>query len=1318
MSSSTQLNEKLPSIKNINFEGKQVWPSQVKNVQMRFQTQEDLQLLIINIFLHDFGHDYNFAKDGYLKRIVKNVADLESMGVTIGNSNLKVLIETLSGPREIFMYDDRKFMDAERDFDKEDLEPAVLNYLNFKKKYNETLDALEEPVEQKGGAVTQLQTKTKKPLIIHLTAAPPQEEIKEQMLKEQMLKEEEVKKEKPVQVFTLLTGEIINDFTKSLNNDPNFLTIFSTLKLYATSFLGENDYKSQIPEGLSPETFYKCDTHYSIITALYGLVSYYDEVLKETKVEDEETKIMILKTSIFSDFLSLLLFAYLDQAPNGKYYETNAEKDPLDVLDSAEVLNGFIGLFAQYAGMADDQFAEFKKTRFSSLEKDNESVQEESSGQKGGAPAEEVPVVEALEINVTKKYYVRRRYGILHNNLLTTVARGIFLKTGLWQQIYPEIPDFTDEAVDNISYELLKTSGFQNEMLMAEILILKHMLKEVLPDVLFLANGIDDKLKNFLDVYLYKCSGYKMELREEATRDKELDFYASKPEDDVVPKDLEDFIVDDKEEEEPMEGGKGHKFFVQRGGTLTKTEEVSIFPTTFNLETLFEEANLKKMLTRDQIETGYKINELVIENLKESAIPPFEVVIDEERKREIKNLMELLKFNTTLIARADIVQSGGAALLKEEQKEEPDKLEEEVPQDTLEEAAEKEESKAEAEAEKGEPQLEEVAVDITPEPPQEPPAKPSIYRFPAPKKRFIYDNASKLTSNLNGLSLFHKADALNEIHRTSKTDEEFEELRKKFKAAQNFFGLYKSLKRGVICAGSSMMDAMDNCSLSLGATEPKEIGTTNYEFIYESPDGNSIMSYGGAVLFYKTLDESGEECIAATIDFSLKTKLPGQTEEDVAQINTTEMKVADAEDLKARVVYKTIVQRMKTLFFKTYGEQMEDNSAWKDLSPPEIREYMFDKVRRLWSMLQYKPFSPEQSTSNNDNFNSLLGATALKNLGDLLQEAQGALQWGGYINDTSELSPETQRFITENGIEPIFRSTSSKDTIVPYDENGNALRLAVQGDRPSAFRSVYFMMNAISGINLFAIGGYLQGGRSLLVSRNQSTLEPPTEEEGPTVNFAEGDKEPMLIKCPKYGKVVYVNTEKKNVDLKHLAIKDPAFKRKIKTPEGTESGKPSIAQKDIAELERAGEFIPPLSAFNPETKPKPKSKSKSKPKPEELEFVIVKEEEPQEKDIAEEELKEREEETVAKGVKKMRAENGETTDLIAKFFTVPEEEKRDPVKKATKRIRKHVYKKAKVTRKHAKKLRKPKNTKRHLKNCKKGSSHKGCHYTVKRKLKK
>ena len=84
---------------------------------------------------------------------------------------------------------------------------------------------------------------------------------------------------------------------------------------------------------------------------------------------------------------------------------------------------------------------------------------------------------------------------------------------------------------------------------------------------------------------------------------------------------------------------------------------------------------------------------------------------------------------------------------------------------------------------------------------------------------------------------------------------------------------------------------------------------------------------------------------------------------------------------------------------------------------------------------------------------------------------------------------------------------------------------------------------------------------------------------------------------------------------------------------------------------------------------------------------------------------------MAKGGKQMRAENGETTDLIAKFFTVPEV----PVKKATKRRR--VYKKAKATKKHAKKIRKPKHTKRHLKKhvkrCKKG-----CHSTVKHKLKK
>jgi hypothetical protein len=56
--------------------------------------------------------------------------------------------------------------------------------------------------------------------------------------------------------------------------------------------------------------------------------------------------------------------------------------------------------------------------------------------------------------------------------------------------------------------------------------------------------------------------------------------------------------------------------------------------------------------------------------------------------------------------------------------------------------------------------------------------------------------------------------------------------------------------------------------------------------------------------------------------------------------------------------------------------------------------------------------------------------------------------------------------------------------------NGDALRLGIQGDRPSGFRSIYMLLNAVDGVNENAITGYMftsstqNPSRTLLVSRN------------------------------------------------------------------------------------------------------------------------------------------------------------------------------------------------------------------------------------------
>ena len=166
---------------------------------------------------------------------------------------------------------------------------------------------------------------------------------------------------------------------------------------------------------------------------------------------------------------------------------------------------------------------------------------------------------------------------------------------------------------------------------------------------------------------------------------------------------------------------------------------------------------------------------------------------------------------------------------------------------------------------------------------------------------------------------------------------------------------------------------------------------------------------------------------------------------------------------------------------------MMDTSELIGLSDEDIKLKMVDKLSKLWNAVQY--------TNSVDNYNQLLGATSIKTLGDFLQECQATVQWGGYVSRDAELMSTTKDLIqtnkgTDKEIIPIYRSVSDGGRIVPYDNYGNALRLGVQGDRPSGFRSIYILLNASSGINEHCITGYMftmsnqKPSRTLLVSRN------------------------------------------------------------------------------------------------------------------------------------------------------------------------------------------------------------------------------------------
>ena len=318
----------------------------------------------------------------------------------------------------------------------------------------------------------------------------------------------------------------------------------------------------------------------------------------------------------------------------------------------------------------------------------------------------------------------------------------------------------------------------------------------------------------------------------------------------------------------------------------------------------------------------------------------------------------------------------------------------------------------------------------------------------APKYKFIIDNASRLTYNINGINLF-------------------ENIQKPLREnCGDFFGIYQNINLGVFCPGSSIMDAMDNCSMKYNSTEPKEFGTTNFELSHK---GTNNYSYGGTVLYYQ--DDTRYQT-NVNIDFRL------QINEDIAIINTNNINVSDADNLKARIVYKTVIQTIKQLFLKNYGISMEDFSNFKSVYSDEnnAKKWLSEKMQKMWSMLQFK--------QHKENFNVLIGSTAIKNMGDFLQECQGTLQWGGYINAFDDMVDTTNDFIISKMATPITRCVTKSHNIIPYDEKGNALRLCVHGDRPSGFRSIYILMNALTGINEHSIAGYLMKEKSLLVTKD------------------------------------------------------------------------------------------------------------------------------------------------------------------------------------------------------------------------------------------
>jgi len=1161
------------SILKVDLRAKQNFgPIPIEKISVPFKREEDMILLCLSTFLHDFVHDYNLSS--MHKRVIKGDAYkvFQSLNIGIRNPTFKLFSYNTGSYGDVELYDDSKFEDV----------PVVAgsklgSYLKFIEE-----NKLEIPIQD--GGLREPRNKPDDGAFDDLDKFDDSDKF-EYPDKFKLKPDLHLEKEQTADDF--LTYPIVSDFKSSemyktlidnFSGNADFLGFHSALNTFVVTYLGSNikNEAAEFTALLTPEIEPKSIEMHNLSMFNYILCSidgiYLDFTAYSKKSSDISTDL-----SFFADVFRVLRRAFVSIFEKTN---NNLKTDPLLILNSSGVLQQFIIYYALFLNQRD--MAEF------------DSILQKKSGGQGEEEEEDADADADEDVDAEEKppYIILDKTGqvetrayptgvdtylagpdkkiyqgtesifITHNNLLTTIARGMFVKLGLWDKLFAGTDGYSKidgtlyifgiKEMDMISYDKLaqlfppnsyKGGNFNNELLIMQILILKNLLIEMSPTkTLTFGAKIDDQLKNYLDVFYntyfvsknQKTDAPPVQMDEDVLNnpnpeasigsdtasllassgneeeEEEVDSFLD-DEDDLSggdPNDKEIEMVEFKKREptrEPEAAPEPVQEAAPEPVQDLSPELVEQLPdVALSNDSIVEPGRPPAMpIVFKNLKKMYQNNIYSVQNLKGIKIPPIDLG---GTSGLIDNLYDLLAHNETLIHRSDsqfnipapalkfVINNaaniaaninGSKMLYTKKDKDDMKKIVDEVEQITDFNAALEsviEEYNAIigrlAPLESREKQLKDLKrrnritireynellqtqFDIK--------KVRNTELIPCENKKYLIEKVIKL----NNEGLQKGAEWLDEW---SKNCEIW------FNQCQALFGLYRNLARGTFCPTVSMMDAMFNCSLKYKATEPKEVGTTHFELKYENEDGGRSISFGGVVLNYNE-SVNGVEQLNAKIDFDLVCIDRVNGVNDVANISTTGMQVAESHDLKASVVYKSVVDKIKELYFLSFGISTEEDVAPLDLRDRDSREiFLEEKINRMWSSVQMY--------NNPENFNKLLGATAIKTFGDFLQECMACMKWGGYVNSPEQFPEGIKNFILENGVVPIYRSVSEANKIVPYDFNGNALRLGIQGDRPSGFRSIYIPMNGDSGINEYSIGGYVytsgnqKASRSILVSRN------------------------------------------------------------------------------------------------------------------------------------------------------------------------------------------------------------------------------------------
>jgi hypothetical protein len=324
---------------------------------------------------------------------------------------------------------------------------------------------------------------------------------------------------------TFTSKEIYLSLTSNFLRNADFLGFYSSLNTFIVTYLGSNCGKES-PEFLSilkPDMDVKGEEMRNLVM-FNSILCSIDCIASDFKSSSLKPSDMSMEYSFFSDLFALLRLAFVSV-----FFKTNKELklDSLTILNSDLVAQQFIIYYMLFLNCE-------------SVEEFNDALKKQTGGEDGEEGDEEEEIAPQPPYMVLDKtgpveirgypegvaaYFARperkiylgtESIFITHNNLLTTLARGMFVKLGIWDKVFSGVEGYSKEdgtiykfgykEMDAISYDKLmelypnnpwnktKPGSFNNELLVMQILILKNLLMEMTPSkTLTFGAKIDDQ---------------------------------------------------------------------------------------------------------------------------------------------------------------------------------------------------------------------------------------------------------------------------------------------------------------------------------------------------------------------------------------------------------------------------------------------------------------------------------------------------------------------------------------------------------------------------------------------------------------------------------------------------------------------------------------------------------------------------------------------------------------------------------------------------------------------------------------------------------